>query len=123
SAGWRRRHRLLVDRCWSGGSGRGIRDGGRGSFGSPLHPSCARGFPFLALFGKRIRTAFEQTSAFEPVGSRARIGLCALLILVLAFFVITIERQAFLHRRMGDLGVYFRAAWAASVGADIYAVT
>jgi hypothetical protein len=41
----------------------------------------------------------------------------------LTFGVMVEIRSAFLSRRMGDPGVYFRAAWAVRAGADLYTVT
>ncbi len=49
------------------------------------------------------------------------------LVLLIAFFVlfgVSVEyRSAFLTRRMTDLGVYLRAAWAVQDGQDLYDVT
>ena len=77
----------------------------------------------LALFQQRIELAFQRISPREPIGPWSRTGLWILLVLVLAFFVITLNRQAFSDTRKGDLGVYFRAGWAARSGSDIYEVT
>jgi hypothetical protein len=52
-----------------------------------------------------------------------KIGLALLAAVVVIFGVVTELRSAFLHRRMGDAGVFFRAAWAARTGADIYEVS
>jgi hypothetical protein len=52
-----------------------------------------------------------------------RRGLVAFLVLLLGFGVLVEVRSAFLSRRMGDLGVYLRAAWAVRTGNDIYTVT
>jgi hypothetical protein len=41
---------------------------------------------------------------------------------VVLFGAYTVNRSAFLSRRMGDLGCYARAGWAVRVGADLYAV-
>jgi hypothetical protein len=46
-----------------------------------------------------------------------------LLILTLFFGALVELRSAFLHRRMGDLGVFLRTAWAVRTGRDIYTVT
>lgn len=50
-------------------------------------------------------------------------GLLALGVLVLVFGGLVEMRSAFLSRRMGDVGVYLRAAWAVRAGEDLYAVT
>ena len=52
-----------------------------------------------------------------------RAGLYCLVTVVLIFGAVTELRSAFLHRRMGDAGVFFRAAWAVKSGADIYDVS
>jgi hypothetical protein len=62
-------------------------------------------------------TATSRLNAWE------RAGLCALVAVVIIFGAITELRSAFLHRRMGDAGVFFRAAWAVRSGADIYEVS
>lgn len=49
--------------------------------------------------------------------------MCLLAAIVIGFGAVTELRSAFLQRRMGDAGVFFRAAWAARSGADIYEVT
>jgi len=49
--------------------------------------------------------------------------LLALLLAVLAFGALVEVRSAFLKRRMGDLGVYLRAAWAVRTGGDLYGIT
>jgi len=62
----------------------------------------------------------------EPSGRLGRwghVGLVALVGLIVVFFAVTLHRQAFSHWRKGDLGVYFRAGWAARTGGDLYAVT
>jgi hypothetical protein len=52
-----------------------------------------------------------------------RFGLAVALILVLLFGVLVELRSAYLKRRMGDLGVFLRTAWAVRTGQDIYTVT
>jgi hypothetical protein len=50
---------------------------------------------------------------------------CALILLVVVvlFGIIVEIRSAFLQRRMGDLDVFMRTAWAVRTGQDIYTVT
>jgi hypothetical protein len=50
---------------------------------------------------------------------------CALtlFIVVLLFGIIVEVRSAFLQRRMGDLDVFMRTAWAVRTGQDIYTIT
>jgi hypothetical protein len=52
-----------------------------------------------------------------------RRGLVALLFLFLLHCVHVERRSVFLKRRMTDLGVYLRAAWAVRSGADLYSIT
>jgi hypothetical protein len=52
-----------------------------------------------------------------------RLGIAGLLCLVLAFGALVEFRTAFLQRRMGDLEVFLRAAWAVRAGQDIYTIT
>jgi hypothetical protein len=74
----------------------------------------------------------EQGDAIVPARTpTGRAGLSrgdrwALAVLAAAFvlFGAVVEvRSAFLHRRMGDLEVFLRAAWAVRAGADLYTVT
>jgi hypothetical protein len=58
-----------------------------------------------------------------PLKPWERRGLILLLVLALVFGGVVELRSAFLQRRMGDLEVYLRAAWAVRVGADIYWMT
>jgi glycosyl transferase family 87 len=66
---------------------------------------------------------FERLDVTAPVSSRVRAGLWILVAIVVMFFAITLDRQAFQGTRKGDLGVYFRAAWAASHGTSLYQIT
>jgi hypothetical protein len=50
------------------------------------------------------------------------LGLLALALTVVVFGVVVEVRSAFLKRRMTDLQVYLRAAWAVRAGEDLYAV-
>ena len=70
-----------------------------------------------------IRSWYEGIRPAGRVGRWGRLWLCLLAGLILAFFAVTLHRQAFSHQRKGDLGVFFRAGWAARVGADLYGVT
>ena len=57
-----------------------------------------------------------------PLRSRYRWGLVTFAVAIVAFGCITELRGAFQHRRKTDAGVYFRAAWAVRVGADVYRI-
>ncbi|HEV8061821.1 MAG TPA: glycosyltransferase family 87 protein [Gemmataceae bacterium] len=61
--------------------------------------------------------------ATDRLATWERVGLYYLAAVVIIFGAVTELRSAFLHRRMGDAGVFFRAAWAVRSGADIYDVT
>jgi hypothetical protein len=58
----------------------------------------------------------------QPLSGWQRTGLWMILIVVLAFGALVEMRSAFLKRRMTDLDVYLRTAWAVRTGADIYDV-
>jgi hypothetical protein len=65
-----------------------------------------------------------NSSSFSKGLSRwERGGLLALLLATVALGVMVEMRTAFFQRRMGDLGVYVRAAWAVRTGNDLYEVT
>jgi alpha-1,2-mannosyltransferase len=55
------------------------------------------------------------------LGQRLTLALC--LIAVVLFGILVEVRSAYLKRRMGDLGVFLRTAWAVRAGQDIYTVT
>jgi hypothetical protein len=66
------------------------------------------------------------TSWFEKQRLSRRwtvIGIGLWLLLVVVFGALVEYRSAFLKRRMTDLDVYLRAAWAVRSGADLYAIT
>src|SRR5438067_8314222 len=52
-----------------------------------------------------------------------RRGLVLLLLALVLFGGLVEMRTAFLKQRLGDLGVFLRAAWAVRAGEDIYEVT
>ena len=60
----------------------------------------------------------EAMSVTEWPKPWERRGLWLLLFLIPVFGVVVEHRSAFLHRRMGDLGVYLRGAWAARQGGE-----
>lgn len=61
--------------------------------------------------------------ATRPASQLERLLLYALVGLIVGYGILVELRSAGLSRRMGDLEVYLRAAWAARIGADIYTVT
>src|SRR5262249_50712933 len=67
----------------------------------------------------------STTPASEAAGLTPweRRGLYALLAALVLFGGLVEFRSAFLKRRMGDLEVFLRAAWAGRAGEDIYVVT
>lgn len=62
-------------------------------------------------------------SAASPLSRWERRGLLLFLVVLLGFGGLVEMRAVFLKRRMTDLGVYLRTAWAVRAGADIYDVT
>src|SRR5437588_359272 len=52
-----------------------------------------------------------------------KLGLGLFLALCLAFGALVELRSAFLSRRMGDLGVFLRTAWAVRTGGDLYHIS
>src|SRR4051812_9251065 len=69
----------------------------------------------------------------EPTGNRSRspgeprpweiCGLYLLFAATVLFGILTVERSAFMQRRMTDLDVYLRAAWAVRTGGDLYRIS
>jgi hypothetical protein len=57
---------------------------------------------------------------FRGLARWERRGLVALAVLVILFGLVVEKRSAFMQRRMTDLGVYLRVAWAVRAGEDIY---
>src|SRR5947209_2223094 len=51
------------------------------------------------------------------------LGLGVLVVGLLLFSIVVEMRSAFMERRMTDLDVYLRAAWAVRAGEDLYTVT
>jgi alpha-1,2-mannosyltransferase len=70
-----------------------------------------------------LRNVFQRLPPTAPLDRWSRLGLLVLAGFFLLFFAITLYRQAFANIRKGDLDVFFRAGWAARVGADLYKVT
>src|SRR5262245_49589359 len=64
-----------------------------------------------------------STSRFSILTPRQWIGIFVLLTGFLVFGVLVEIRSAFLKRRMTDLDIYLRAAWAIRAGADIHSIT
>ena len=52
-----------------------------------------------------------------------RLGLGVFFTLLLLLVVVVEFRSAFLSKRMGDLDIFLRAAWALHAGVDVYSVT
>jgi alpha-1,2-mannosyltransferase len=64
-----------------------------------------------------------QPGQGERLSTLERIFLLLLLLTAIGFGAIVVMRGAFLQRRMTDLGVFLRAAWAVRSGADLYSIT
>jgi alpha-1,2-mannosyltransferase len=66
----------------------------------------------------------EVSEFRRPSWNRWRRGGFLLFLIVALLFGGLVElRSAYLHRRMGDLGVFLRTAWAVRAGQDIYTAT
>jgi alpha-1,2-mannosyltransferase len=65
----------------------------------------------------------DRNLASSSLSRWERCGLVLFLALIVAFGVLVELRSAFLSRRMGDLDVFLRTAWAVRAGEDIYKVT
>jgi hypothetical protein len=61
--------------------------------------------------------------AQKPLSRPEKIGVALFVALLLAFGALVEMRSALLSRRMGDLDVFLRAAWAVRNGLDLYATT
>src|SRR5262249_33720576 len=61
--------------------------------------------------------------ATKPLGRWGKIGVIAFFLLLAGFGAHVEQKSAFLTRRMGDLDVFLRAAWAVRNDADLYAIT
>src|SRR5205807_2477758 len=79
--------------------------------------------------GGTVADLEKQTPTDSPDPATAGLArrekiLLILLALFFLLFGLSVEyRSAFLTRRMTDLGVYLRAAWAVQDGQDLYDVT
>jgi hypothetical protein len=60
---------------------------------------------------------------FEPLSRPQHRALVTLLVVVVLFGGLVEIRSAFLRRRMTDLDVFLRAAWAVRTGGDLYSIT
>src|SRR5438874_9559923 len=63
------------------------------------------------------------TESVAKLPSVRRWGWVLGIAVVVLFGVLVEMRSAYLKRRMGDLGVFLRTAWAVRAGQDIYTVT
>jgi len=62
-------------------------------------------------------------TATKPLGRLGKIGIVLFVLFLLGFGAHVEQKSAFLTRRMGDLDVFLRAAWAVRNDADLYAIT
>jgi hypothetical protein len=62
-------------------------------------------------------------AAFKPLGNSEKIGVALFFLMLVVFGGLVEQRSAFLTRRMGDLDVFLRAAWAVRNDADLYEIT
>jgi hypothetical protein len=59
---------------------------------------------------------------FRSLSNWQRLAVIGFLLLFVPLGAMVVRRSAFLDRRMGDVGCYFRAAWAVRAGVDPYTV-
>ena len=64
-----------------------------------------------------------DSSAMKPLGRWGKIGVGLFALLFIVLGGVVENRSAFMERRMGDLDVFLRAAWAVRNDADLYAIT
>jgi hypothetical protein len=64
-----------------------------------------------------------RESGPDDLSRGQRVGLIVLLLAFVAFGGIVVLRGALLKKRMTDLAVFLRAAWAVKSGADLYQIT
>src|SRR5438105_2103425 len=69
---------------------------------------------------ERIRMDWQ---AQHSLSRWEKLGVAAFFLVLAAFGALVEVRTVFLDRRMGDLDVFLRAAWAVRTGNDPYAVT
>jgi hypothetical protein len=65
----------------------------------------------------------SPSSPYPALTRWERLGLVVFFLTLLIFGCLVEFRSAFLKRRMTDLDVYLRAAWAVRTGGDFYAIT
>src|ERR1700722_17415824 len=69
-----------------------------------------------------LMTYRTDAVSYEPLRRWEIAGFVVLAFAVLIFAWVVVVRSAYMQRRMTDAGVYFRAAWAARSGHDLYTV-
>src|SRR5205085_2685737 len=113
----RRTSRFSTPRCQPAKSERDIQT-------SPQRKKGNAEYPLLALRAQwNCGDDPVEETATKPL-SRLGKGIVVLFFVFLAVFGAHVEqRSAFLSRRMGDLDVFLRAAWAVRNDADLYAIT
>jgi hypothetical protein len=91
----------------------------------PLFSQSAQSFIFSALPTARSKegTLLHDVSREDRLARWERLGLWALLAVVIVFGIVTEIRAAFLHTRKGDQEIYSWTAYAVRSGADLYAVS
>lgn len=64
-----------------------------------------------------------STNGLRPLGRWDKLALAVFVLVIVSFGALVELRSAFLSRRMGDVGVFLRTAWAARTGGDLYHIT
>jgi hypothetical protein len=62
------------------------------------------------------------TRTFEPLLRWEKRAIVGFFLVVLLLGAMVLKRSAFMERRMGDLGVYLRSAWAVRTGNSLYSI-
>ena len=70
-----------------------------------------------------VDSAAADSPTPDHLSAWQRWGLVAFFTLLIAFVALVEFRSAFLSKRMGDLDIFLRAAWALRAGVDVYSVT
>jgi hypothetical protein len=72
---------------------------------------------------EKIDLGADASRRWPPLRRWQVLALAGLALAAVGFGVLVEIRSAFLSRRMGDLTVFLRTAWAVRTGQDIYAIT
>ena len=63
-----------------------------------------------------------EWSAYKPLSRGQRVGVWLFALVLVVLGLLVEQKSAFLSRRMGDLDVFLRAAWAVRAGENPYQI-